>query len=253
MVTETQGERVARTGIPGFGGTQRVDRWWAEPLATAVALALFVAYSTWAVLAGTDYAYGPYISPFYSPLVRSVPISPAIFVAWIPLLFRLSCYYYRKAYYRAFFLSPPACAVSEPSRDYSGEDRPPLSWLPVMHRWFLYLSILVVLWLWADALRAFDWNGYFGVGLGSLIMLGNVVLLTGFTFGCHALRSAVGGNLRCFSCSAFGATRYRLWRGVSFLNAFHGRWAWLSLLSVAFTDLYIRMCAAGALADLRFY
>ena len=42
------------------------------------------------------------------------------------LLFRLTCYYYRKAYYRAFWLSPPACAVAEPHAKYTGETRFPL-------------------------------------------------------------------------------------------------------------------------------
>ena len=50
-----------------------------------------------------------FLSPFYSPLLALpswVPawIAPAIFVMWMPAGFRLTCYYGRKAYYRAFFL-----------------------------------------------------------------------------------------------------------------------------------------------------
>jgi hypothetical protein len=118
----------ARVGRPGLGATERADRWWAGPLATALGLIAFVAYSTWAILAGTDYRYGPYLSPFYSPYLRVPGVSPALFVAWIPALFRLTCYYYRKAYYRALIWSPPACAVSEPRRTYAGEERAPLAW-----------------------------------------------------------------------------------------------------------------------------
>lgn len=238
-------------GQPGLGATERVDRWWAGPSATGAVLVLFVAYATYAVMVGRNYQWGPYLSPFYSPFIAVPGVSAAILVAWIPGIFRLTCYYYRKAYYRALVLSPPACAVSEPRRDYTGEDRPPLAWFSVLHRWALYLSIVVLGFLWYDAVRAFEFDGRFGIGVGSLIMLANVVLLTGFTFGCHALRSLVGGNSRCFSCEAFGDVRYGMWRGVTALNGNHMRWAWASLFSVALADLYIRLCATGAIVDPR--
>ncbi|MBV8354854.1 MAG: succinate dehydrogenase [Candidatus Eremiobacteraeota bacterium] len=243
----------ARVGLPGLGATERADRWWIGPLATGVALAIFVAYSVYVVLAGNNFRYGPYISPFYSPYIGVPGVSAAMLVAWVPGLFRLSCYYYRKAYYRAYFLSPPACAVSEPNRKYTGEDRAPLAWFSIGHRWLLYLALVVLVFLWIDAVRAFNFDGQFGIGLGSLILLGNVVLLSGFTLGCHALRSLVGGNMRCFSCSAFGEMRYGMWRGVTFFNAKHMVWAWISLFSVAFADLYVRLCAAGVFADPRLF
>ncbi len=245
--------REAHVGLPGLGATERVDRWWVGPLVTGAVLIAFVAYSTWAVLAGTNFRYGPYLSPYYSPYIRVAGVSAALFVAWIPALFRLSCYYYRKAYYRALVLSPPASAVSEPRRTYTGEDGAPLAWLSITHRWVLYLAIIVLAFLWGDTVRAFDFDGRFGVGLGSIVMLVNVILLTGFTFGCHALRSLVGGNMRCFSCARFGDVRYGMWRGVSFFNAWHMRWAWVSLFSVASADLYIRLCASGVIVDLRFF
>jgi hypothetical protein len=78
--------------------------------------------------------------------------------------------------------------------------------------------VIVLGFLWSDVVRAFEFHGRFGIGLGSVIMLLNAGLLTGFTFGCHALRSLVGGNVRCFSCAAFGSARYRTWRGVTFFN-----------------------------------
>lgn len=242
---------IAHVGDPGLGATERRDRWWIQPSLVALGLAVFVVYSTWAALVGTDYRFGPYLSPFYSPYLRPAwfPFSGALFVLWIPLGFRLSCYYYRKAYYRAYLLSPPACAVSEPRRTYTGETAFPLKYLPIAHRWFLYLSILVLLWLWVDALRAFDFGGRFGIGAGTLVMLANVVMLSGFTFGCHALRSVVGGNVRCFSCERFGYARYGAWRAVTRLTQQHPYWAWLSLYSVGLTDLYIRLCAMGVIRD----
>jgi hypothetical protein len=254
MAVETSGRKVARVGIPGFGKTEREDRWWLGPLVAALAFLAFIVYSTIVVFAGSDYAWGPYLSPYYSPFFKPdwFPLSSALLVAWIPGVFRLSCYYYRKAYYRSIALSPAACAVSEPKRNYTGETAAPLSWLPIIHRWTLYLSIIVVVFLWIDAIRAFDWDGHFGIGLGTVIMVANVILLSGFTFGCHALRSAVGGNVRCFSCAQGGAVRYKMWRGVSALNAFHQNWAWFSLTSVALTDLYIRLVAAGVIADPHF-
>ena len=68
--------------------------------------------------------------------------------------FRLTCYYYRKAYYRSFWLSPPACAVAEPHSRYSGETRFPFN-LQNLHRYALYLAIPVLAILWWDALEAF--------------------------------------------------------------------------------------------------
>ena len=105
----------------------------------------FGSYATWAALQGRSYQVGPYLSPFYSPEIWTTgPISSAIWILWIPLLFRATCYYYRKSYYRAFFWDPPACAISEPRRGrYGGETVFP--WVfSNLHRFFLYLSILVL-------------------------------------------------------------------------------------------------------------
>lgn len=251
---ETEPLRSIRVtvGERQVGHTRRTDRWWIQPLTIAVGLLLFVAYSTWAAFSGNYYSAGPYLSPFYSPLVHlpGTTISPALIVLWAPLGFRLSCYYYRKAYYRSFFLSPPACAVSDPVREYRGEAGF-LRWLPTLHRWFLYASILVLAVLWYDAAMAFDFGDHFGIGLGSLILLLNACLLTLFTFGCHAFRSLIGGNQRCFDCSALGNARYRGWRMVTRLTSTHPLWAWASLYSVALADLYIRLLAMGVVHDPR--
>ena len=120
----------------GLMQTTRSDRWWLEPMLTGLGFGLFVLYSTWAAFQGDHYWYGSYLSPFYSPLffvetaaIGSAPLSHALFGQWpswwpafipaspaflilaFPLSFRLTCYYYRKFYYRAYFMSPPACAV----------------------------------------------------------------------------------------------------------------------------------------------
>jgi UDP-N-acetylmuramyl pentapeptide phosphotransferase/UDP-N-acetylglucosamine-1-phosphate transferase len=247
-----------------FGATVRSDRWWLAPLATGAGLTAFGIYSIVVAAMGTDYLYtgggARYLSPFYSPDLRSwglhLSFTYAFFVVWVPLGFRLTCYYYRKAYYRSFFLSPPACAVPGPSgRRYRGETKLPYILLNA-HRFFLYLATIVLGFLWYDAVRAFLFRGSsgsleFGVGLGSLVMLANVILLSLFTFGCNSARHLVGGRLNCFTCSAAAHTRHRLWRGVTVLNRWHMQWAWISLCAVAITDLYIRLAAAGVFHDPR--
>lgn len=250
----------AAKGLTRFGETQRRDDWWVEILPVIVVLGGFGLYATLRAFEGKFFEWGPYLSPFYSPLIDRYhhwwPLSPALLILAGPLGFRTTCYYYRKAYYRAFFLDPPACAVSESSkRNYKGETAFPFI-LQNIHRYFLYLAILFLLFLWKDAFDAFFFRGRlgaaeFGVGFGSLIMLANVTLLTLYTFSCHSLRHLAGGKLDCFSCSAFGPPRHNAWSLLSVLNERHMLFAWLSLFSVGLTDFYIRCLASGLFKDFR--
>jgi hypothetical protein len=248
-------ESSATVGVSRFGSTQRQDAWWVEILPVVLVLGGFGVYATLRAFEGKFYEWGPYISPFYSPLIdarhRWWPFSPAILILGGPLGFRATCYYYRKAYYRAFFLDPPACAVSERSgRPYRGETAFPFI-LQNVHRYFFYLAVLFLCFLWYDAAHAFLFPEGFGIGVGSLVMLVNVVLLTTYTFSCHSLRHLAGGKLDCFSCTTFGPPRRTAWRWVSVLNERHMLWAWLSLFSVGLTDLYIRLLSVGVLKDIR--
>jgi len=251
------------TRAPRFGTTSRRDAWWLPPLRVALGLGLLGGYAAVVVLLGNDYLYtkggAHYLSPFYSPDLHSLtgwnaPISTAIWVVWAPLGLRATCYYYRKAYYRAYFLAPPACAVAGPRPGrYRGENRLPLI-LQNAHRYFFYVATIVLGFLWYDSIRAFFFRGtdgalHGGLALGTLVMLANVVFLTAFTFGCNSLRHFVGGRLDCFTCSRVARTRHKLWRGVSFFNARHMEWAWISLFWVCATDLYIRLAAAGVFHD----
>ncbi|HWD64333.1 MAG TPA: hypothetical protein VG405_04105 [Solirubrobacteraceae bacterium] len=246
-----------------FGATERKDDWWRAPLITVIALTAFGIYSIVILIMGSHFLYTKggayYLSPFYSPDIRSWGVHITVygfFVAWVPAGFRITCYYYRKAYWRSFFLSPPACAVEGPrGRRYQGERKFPFILLNA-HRFFLYLSLVVVAFLWYDAGHAFvfrdpDGSHTFGVGVGSLLMLLNVILLSGFTFGCNSLRHLVGGRLDCFTCSGTAKARHRTWLGVNVLNRFHMQWAWVSLCSVALTDLYIRLASVGVFTDPR--
>jgi hypothetical protein len=238
-----------------LGSTLRRDAWWVEIIPVVILLGVFGIYATLRAFEGKFYEWGPYLSPFYSPLIDPNhhwwPFSPALLILGGPLGFRATCYYYRKAYYRAFFLDPPACAVSEPSkRKYKGETAFPLI-LQNVHRYFFYLAIVFLAFLWYDAVVAYDFDGHFGIGVGTLIMSVNIVMLTLYTFSCHSLRHLAGGKLDCFSCATFGKPRHTAWRGITFLNERHMLLAWTSLITVGLTDLYIRMVATGAFHDLR--
>ena len=231
----------------------RRDAWWLELLPVVVILGGFSVYATWRALEGAYYEWGPYLSPFYSPLIKPSwwPFSPAILILGGPLGFRATCYYYRKAYYRSFFLDPPACSVGEfRPQKYRGETAFPLI-LQNLHRYFLYVALIFLIILWYDAIRAFWFEGGVRIGVGSLVLLTNIILLSLYTFSCHSLRHIVGGKLDCFSCVAFGRQRHAAWRGTSFLNEHHMLFAWLSLFSVGLSDLYVRLVATGALRDLR--
>ncbi|MGC2526585.1 MAG: hypothetical protein WA639_02475 [Candidatus Acidiferrum sp.] len=238
-----------------LGATLRRDAWWVELVPVIILLGGFGIYATLRAFEGAYYAWGPYLSPFYSPLIDANhhwwPWSPALLILGGPLGFRATCYYYRKAYYRAFFLDPPSCAVGEPSkRKYKGETAFPFI-LQNVHRYFFYLAIVFLAFLWYDAIVAYDWNGHFGIGVGTLIMSVNIIMLTLYTFSCHSLRHLAGGKLDCFSCATFGLPRHSAWSAVTFLNERHMLLAWTSLITVGFTDFYIRMVAAGVFHDLR--
>jgi hypothetical protein len=178
-------------------------------------------------------------------------LSPALLILVFPLGFRMTCYYYRKAYYRSVWMSPPACAVAEPHRSYSGETRFPLI-VQNSHRWFFYAALVFNVILSWDAILAFrDSGGEWGhMGLGTLVLIVNAALLWLYSLSCHSCRHAVGGRLTHFSRHPL---RYKAWTLVSRLNGHHPRMAWASLFSVALADLYVRLVATGAISDLRFF
>lgn len=242
-----------KTSHPGT--TSRVDNWWLEPLSIAIGFTLFIIYATFRALENNFYEFHQYLSPFYSPklIFDFWKFSPAILVLWIPAGFRATCYYYRKAYYRAYFMDPPACGVGHGGGSkYCGESTFPLI-LQNIHRYFFYLAAIVVLFLWFDALSSLYFQGSFTLSFVSLVMIVNVVLLSNYTFGCHAYRHLVGGKLDCFSCTGEAKRRHKIWEFVSKLNEHHMLWAWLSLFSVAATDFYIRQVANGTFPELRLF
>jgi hypothetical protein len=248
----------------GFGATRRRDTWWATPLATFLGLGAFVVYATWAAFQGAHYYWGPYLSPFYSPELwgpsphawfgpqpawwpAALPFSAALLILWAPGGFRFTCYYYRGAYYKAFWADPPACGVGEPRKSYLGERSFPLI-LQNIHRYFMYLAMPFILILAWDVWKATQFSDGFGIGVGTIVLAVNVVLLAGYVFGCHSFRHYVGGYLDQLSRRP---AQKKLYDCVSCLNHVHMRWAWGSLFSVAFSDLYVRLVSMGVWTDWR--
>ncbi|HWB82667.1 MAG TPA: hypothetical protein VG675_00920 [Bryobacteraceae bacterium] len=255
-----------------FGHTMRRDAWWVQPLLTFLGLSLFIVYATWAAFQGTHYRFGPYLSPFYSPEllgdpVRAwfggwpawwpawIPMSAALLILWAPGGFRVTCYYYRGAYYKAFWADPPSCTVAEPRSRYRGERSFPLI-LQNVHRYFLYLALLFLLILLHDVWDALWFTDpttgqiHFGIGVGTLVLAVNLVLLSIYTFSCHSLRHLVGGKLDEVSKAPL---RHSAYQCVGCLNRRHMMFAWMSLFSVMFADLYVRLCSMGIWTDWRLF
>jgi hypothetical protein len=268
---------------------KRQDRWWVDPL---IFFLLFSAFGLWATFRAfqNDFyntALQPqlkslytsslphYLSPLYSPTIdlyqwfhwqlpNGWQISPALLILPFPLSFRLTCYYYRRSIYRAYLLDPAGCAITEPEplwkmrfKKYMGERAFPFVAMN-FHRFAFYAAVVFIVILWYDALLAFFFinpqgGTQFGVGLGTLVFLANIILLSLYTFSCHSWRHLIGGNADCYSCSALNRTKFGLWQKVSFLNEKHGRWAMLSLVSVGLTDVYVYLVTTQAITDLRLF
>ncbi|MGB7201711.1 MAG: hypothetical protein WBD16_05520 [Pyrinomonadaceae bacterium] len=258
----------------GFGETMRKDGWWIPSALTFLGFSAFIVYSTWAAFQGEHYSFGPYLSPMYSPLIWEAagqplsghawlgawpswlpsslliqPITPAVLILWAPGGFRFTCYYYRGAYYKAFWADPVACAVGEPRKGYRGEN-----WFPLIlqnfHRYLLYVALIFIAILTYDAIAATQFNDGFGIGVGTLVLTINVILLASYTFGCHSLRHLIGGRCDVMSDKPVQQAAYKC---VSGFNRRHMLFAWLSLFWVGFSDFYVRMCSMGIWSDYRFF
>ena len=267
-----------------FLKTQRTDNWWLTPALVLAGLGAFVIYSTWAAFQGQNFFIGGkdqpgvqvLLSPFYSPVLWDPPgiesghawlgslpqwwptwllFSPALLILPFPAGFRFTCYYYRGAYYKAFWGDPASCAVGEPAfrgTNYRGEQKFPLIFQNI-HRYFLYVAIVFIGLLAWDAWQALwhyneDGSRSLGVSVGTIVLILNPTFLGAYTFGCHCLRHLVGGKHDCLSCSQARMSRYR---AVTWLNERHQLFAWISLFGVAFADIYVRLCASGVWTDWR--
>jgi hypothetical protein len=262
-----------RTGVfsPGRAEipqrTLRTDRWWTPSFWSDLGFAAFLIYGLVRAMWGSAYWVPEYhyLTPFYSPCVSSRCAEGAshlgvwfgAFPWWIPLGmlvlpfllgFRITCYYYRKAYYRSVWQSPPACAVAEPHSRYTGETRLPLI-IQNSHRYFFYVACIVSVINTYDAIMAFHSPSGFGFGLGNIILTVNVILLWVYTLSCHSCRHITGGRLKHFSKHP---VRYWIWTQISKLNTRHMLFAWITLGTLVLTDFYVMLVASGTIHDLRF-
>jgi hypothetical protein len=264
-------------GGPPLTTVLRKDNWRLQPILVSIGLLGFIGYSIWAALRNGNFYAGSvgrdYLSPLYSPcLTHSCEsagyvwgpifgdwwtISPAWLILIFPGLFRTTCYYYRKAYYRSFWLSPPACAVPDAGsqRDgfrkrYSGETRLPLI-LQNVHRYSWYFAVIFAGILTWDAITAFRFPNGLGLGIGTILFVVNAVFIWSYTLGCHACRHICGGNAKQFSRSPI---RHWFWKNISTpLNEHHQLFAWCSLFSIIACDLYVWLVASGTIHDPRIF
>jgi hypothetical protein len=268
----------------GMGVTARTDRWWLYPATIVFGLTCFMVYGLWSAWQGDYYWYsagqdgfGGYLAPFYSPLIYIkegvagaapmehsffgawpawwpswIPASPSLLILAVPGVFRFTCYYYRKAYYRAFTGTPPACAVGAVPRKrksgYKGETG--LMVVQNLHRFTMYFAILYIIVFFYDAYLSFFRGGEIGIGVGSILLLGNPILLGCYTFGCHSVRHLIGGNRNCYSCSMGGNVAHKNGKAVGWLNQRHELFAWISLIWIMIADFYVRMVSMGHITDL---
>ena len=271
-------------GSKGFAKTLRKDKWWLYPGIVLFGLSSFLIYGFWSAWQADFYWYsagqegfGGYLAPFYSPLLfikegveGAAPIEHAIFGAWpswwpswlppspsllilaIPGIFRFTCYYYRKAYYRAFTGTPPACAVGALPRKrkagYKGETG--LMVVQNLHRYAMYFAMLYIIVFFYDAYLSFFRGGKLGIGVGSILLLGNPILLACYSFGCHSIRHLLYGSRDCYSCSLNGEVAHKNGKIVTWLNQRHEMFAWLSLIWIMIADFYVRLVSMGVINDL---
>ena len=247
--------------IPGDKGvfaTRRSDWWWVQPLLVGLGLGTAIIYMTWAAFQGENYHSvrngANYLSPLYSPEFSRPDVwpdwlffSPAFLILWAPAGFRLTCYYYRGSYYKAFWADPPACSVNEPRNSYWGENSMPLIFQNI-HRYTLFFAIILCFILGYDAWLSmwFDGkpfqDGEFGIGIGTIVLSLNVILLSGYTFGCHSLRHLIGGYADRIAKKP--KVQQKALDCVSCLNEQHMKWAWFSLFWVCFSDVYVRFLSS---------
>jgi hypothetical protein len=202
-----------------------------------------LALGSWALVAFPMAEIAGYIDPFYSPTVLIVPL---------PGAFRLTCYAYRKDYHRHIFKHPLGCSNADRGdserRHYTGE-RNAVFQLENFHRYFLYAGLAILPFFYYDFFHSLVYSGGFVLRVGSLVLLANGLMLTAWTVSCHSFRHLVGGNVDCYGCVAFGSVRKKVYDRESWLNARHEAFAWISLLTIIFADLFLRGVAAGLPVD----
>src|SRR6185369_2681555 len=205
-------EAAARSRAQISERTFRKDKWWQTPRIVAAGLTIWVLYATVRVFTGHWYFVPQYhyLTPFYSPCVSGECV---------------------------------------PGSSTLGQWIPAVP--PIIPYAFVSLVFVLGFLLTYDVAQAFRGpDGNFGFGIGSLILLANVIFIWGYTLGCHTCRHITAGRLKNFSKHP---VRYWAWTKVSWLNTRHLQFAWISLGTLMLSDLYILLLASGAFSDPRIF
>ena len=172
-------------------------------------------------------------------------MSPAMFILIFPAGFRGTCYYYRKAYYRAFFQQPTGCAVSKPWNEYSGETR--LLVIQNLHRYFMYAAVIYLpilawdFWLSINFHHPETHEHSFGVSWFSVVVREcNDVVRIYIRMSC--IQTCNRRRSNDWTSSKWARFKHRLWKWSTSLNEHHKDWALYSLFVVMFADFYIWAC-----------
>ena len=187
---------------------------------------------------------------------RSLPFSPALLILPFPGMFRFTCYYYRGAYYKAFWADPPSCAVGEPRKGYCGENSFPLI-LQNIHRYFLYIAVLFIFLLAYDVWKAMWFpdpatgQRAFGIGVGTLVLAVNVVLLG--ELHVRLPFAAATSSADCEDDVSKSPALSACYDCVSASTAPHALGLVQPVLRSAFSDIYVRLCSMGVCTDWRIF
>ena len=239
----------------GFGKTARRDAWWVYPLLTFLGLGASWSTPRGRALQGKNYFSGPYLSPMYSPLLFGQPgeepgsapcpawmpgfVTGAMLILWAPGGFRLTCYYYRGAYYKAFWADPPSCTVGEPRKSYLRRTLLPAD--PAEHSSLFPVHRADL----PGAARHDVWKATrFPDGFGSRRGHAGAARQRDSAGQLHPrMPFAAPPDGRIARSVSRHPARKKVYDCVSCLNRRHMLFAWMSLFWVGFSDLYVRMCS----------
>ncbi len=196
--------------------------------------------------------------PWRWPWLPFIKYSPAMLILVFPLAFRMTCYYYRGAYYKAFWADPPACAVGEPRNEYRGEAKWPLL-IQNLHRYALYFALIFIVLLSIDVVKGFRFNNpatghaKFGDRASARSCCSSTSCLIGGLHASAATRSATWSA----ACSTQMSQRAAAQEGLRLRELPQPPPPEVGLVQPVSgwgcTDVYIRLCAMGVIHDLRIF
>ena len=182
------------------------------------------------------------------------PFSPALLILPFPGLFRFTCYYYRGAYYKAFWADPVSCAVGEPRSTLLGRatlpadpaERPSLFRLRrgASSSCVLAYDVWLALWFTNPATGQTE----FGIGVGTHRPRGErraaQQLHARLPLDPAPRRRREGRSLEVADAPRLLQLLERAQRPAHAVRL-------VSLFSVALSDVYVRLCSMGILTDVR--